>query len=277
MSETTRIVMAEEVGDKGTHDVVRAKYAAAALRVGEGGCCGGESCCGEGSKSVITSGLYEAEATMFAPSAAVQSSLGCGNPVAVAALLPGQTVLDLGSGGGLDVILSARRVGPTGKAYGLDMTDEMLDLARRNAHEAGVENVEFLKGYIERIPLPNASIDVVLSNCVVNLSSDKAAVLREAHRVLRPGGRLAISDVVVVGDLSPEVRADMEAWAGCVSGALCEEEYRTGLAEAGFTEVEVVLTRTYSAGEALGENRDYDGGSLASAFIRAVKIPTSPA
>ena len=263
--------------DAGTiHDAVREKYAAAALRAGSGGCCGaGDSCCGE-EADPITSDLYASDETAGLPDAAVSASLGCGNPTALAEIHPGETVLDLGSGAGLDVLLSARRVGREGRAYGLDMTDEMLELARSSAREAGATNVEFLKGRIEEVPLPDASVDVIVSNCVVNLSPDKDRVLREAFRVLRPGGRLAISDVVVLGELAEPVRRDMEAWAGCVAGALADGEYREKLAAAGFEGVGVEVTRTYSAEEALGERCCSAGGGagsgrLASAFIRGRK------
>jgi arsenite methyltransferase len=212
-------------------ELVKEKYGQAALRVATGGssCCGaapaGERC------DPITSNLYAANETTGLPEDAVKASLGCGNPTALAQLNPGETVLDLGSGGGIDVLLSARRVGPKGKAYGLDMTDEMLALARENQRKAGVENVEFLKGEIESIPLPDNTVDVIISNCVINLSADKDKVLREAFRVLKPGGRLAVSDVVVRGDVPPEVRRSMELWVGCIAGALCDHEYTGKLAK----------------------------------------------
>ena len=233
---------------------VRARYAAAASAVtithptsaesalpvlDQAGCCGTE-CCGAPDASQIVQNLYTVDDVAELPSAAVLASLGCGNPTALAQLSPGETVLDLGSGGGIDVLLSARRVGPTGFAYGLDMTDEMLALASRNAAESGVENVRFLKGEIEQIPLPDTSVDVIISNCVINLSTDKAKVLREAFRVLRPGGRFAVSDVVVQGELPALVRKSVELWAGCVAGALEEHTYRRLLAEAGFIDVKVV-------------------------------------
>src|ERR687886_2768654 len=199
--------------------------------------------------SVITSDLYAIDEVADLPSAAVLASLGCGNPTALAELKPGETVLDLGSGGGIDVLLSAKRVGPTGFAYGLDMTDEMLALARKNAAEQGATNVEFLKGHIEEIPLPDGAVDVVISNCVINLSADKGKVLREAYRVLKPGGRFAVSDVVTQGEVPADLRADMEAWVGCVAGALEEQEYRRLLGEAGFTNVEVEVTRVYDPKE----------------------------
>lgn len=255
-------------GRQDVHDAVREKYAAAALRAGSGGgCCDGD-CCGEADP--VTSDLYAPGETQGLPATAVSASLGCGNPTALVDLSHGETVLDLGSGGGLDVLLSSQRVGPSGRAYGLDMTDEMLELARSNAREAGAGNVEFLKGRIEEIPLPDASVDVVISNCVINLAPDKDAVLREAYRVLRPGGRFAVSDVVVLGELAEGIRRDMEAWAGCVAGALEEGEYAEKLVAAGFGDVEVQVTRTYSAEEALGTVGD-SGGRLASAFIRGRK------
>src|SRR5881398_4116853 len=214
------------MADKDLKDIVKAKYGQAALRVtsGDSGCCG--STAARGGCDPITSNLYDAGETAGLPAQAVAASLGCGNPTALAALRPGDIVLDLGSGGGIDVLLSAQRVGPTGKAYGLDMTDEMLALARANQHKAGVANVEFLKGEIERIPLPDASVDVVISNCVINLAADKRKVLAEAYRVLKPGGRFAVSDVVVRGELPVAVRRNMELWVGCVAGALAEAEYR---------------------------------------------------
>src|SRR5437899_3328425 len=221
------------------HDAVREKYGAIAAAVRssssrETGCCGTSTC---GCDDPIISSLYSAAETGTLPPEAVSASLGCGNPSALAALEPGQVVLDLGSGGGIDVLLSARRVGPTGKVYGVDMTDEMLALARENQRNAGATNVEFLKGTIERIPLPDRSVDVVISNCVINLSSDKDAVLREAFRVLRPGGRFAVSDVVVRGDVPAEIRRGMELWVGCIAGALEESEYAAKLRAAGFAEV----------------------------------------
>ena len=260
---------------------VRARYAAAASAVtithptsaesalpvlDQAGCCGTE-CCGAPDASQIVQNLYTVDDVAELPSAAVLASLGCGNPIALAQLSPGETVLDLGSGGGIDVLLSARRVGPTGFAYGLDMTDEMLALASRNAAESGVENVRFLKGEIEQIPLPDTSVDVVISNCVINLSTDKAKVLREAFRVLRPGGRFGVSDVVVQGELPALVRKSVELWAGCVAGALEEHTYRRLLAEAGFIDVEVEVTRVYEPGEAWA----VDEGRLVSAFVRATR------
>ena len=260
---------------------VRARYAAAASAVttthptsaesalpvlDQAGCCGTE-CCGAPDASQLVQNLYTVDDVAELPSAAVLASLGCGNPTALAQLSPGETVLDLGSGGGIDVLLSARRVGPTGFAYGLDMTDEMLALASRNAADSGVENVRFLKGEIEQIPLPDTSVDVVISNCVINLSTDKAKVLREAFRVLRPGGRFAVSDVVVQGELPALVRKSVELWAGCVAGALEEHTYRRLLAEAGFIDVEVEVTRVYEPGEAWA----VDEGRLVSAFVRATR------
>src|SRR5437899_84196 len=235
-------------------ETVREKYGQAALRVLEGE---KSNCCGD----PITSRLYDAGETTGLPEGAVLASLGCGNPTALAALHPGETVLDLGSGGGIDVLLSARRVGPTGKAYGLDMTDEMLALPRENQRRAGVTNVEFLKGEIENIPLPDASVDVIISNCVINLSADKRQVLREAFRVLRPGGRFAVSDVVVRGEVPAAVRSSMELWVGCVAGALEEAEYQRLLAEAGFEEIGVEPTRIYEVAE----------GRMMGAFVRARK------
>jgi SAM-dependent methyltransferase len=231
-------------------EAVRERYAARARAVNApaAGCCGadaGAAGCGGGGRDPITADLYSGAEVAALPTAAVAASLGCGNPTALAALHPGETVLDLGSGGGIDVLLSARRVGPTGFAYGLDMTDEMLALAEQNRAAAGATNVGFLKGHIEAIPLPAASVDVVISNCVINLAADKGQVLREAYRVLRPGGRFAVSDVVVQGALPAAVRADVEAWAGCVAGALEEGEYRRLLAEAGFVDVAVEVTRVH--------------------------------
>jgi SAM-dependent methyltransferase len=248
---------------------VRARYAGAALTVLDGSpaCCG-TGCCGStDSSNVVTENLYAVDELAELPSNAVLASLGCGNPSALAELTRGETVLDLGSGGGIDVLLSARRVGPTGFAYGLDMTDEMLSLAMRNAADAQVSNLRFLKGEIEQIPLPDASVDVVISNCVINLSADKAQVLREALRVLRPNGRFAVSDVVVQGHLPEDVRRDMELWAGCVAGALEESTYRDLLASAGFADIEVEVTRVYEPGAPI----ELAGGRLVSAFVRARK------
>ena len=211
------------------------------------------SCCGSGpTENVISANLYTTDELQGLPQEAVVASLGCGNPVAIADLRPGEVVLDLGSGGGIDVLLSARRVGPTGKAYGLDMTDEMLELARKNQRQAGVTNVEFLKGEMEEMPLPEGSVDVIISNCVVNLSPDKDKVLTEAFRVLKPGGRLAIADIVVRGKVPQELRRSLELWAGCVAGALEESEYRTKLAAAGFTDIEIETLREYTATDAEG-------------------------
>lgn len=229
---------------EGIRDVVRERYAAAATDAGsrDASCCANDAVITEEQRAVFGSSLYEADDRDALPEAAQLVSLGCGNPTAVAQLTEGQTVLDLGSGGGIDVLLSARRVGPTGKAYGLDMTDEMLDLARRNQQEAGVENVEFLRGEIESIPLPDDSIDVIISNCVINLSGDKPTVFREAARVLRPGGRFAVSDVVADPDMDEATRAEVKAWTGCIAGALTRDEFERYLAEAGFGEIEVEET-----------------------------------
>lgn len=275
---------------EGLTRVVREKYGEAARRVLDGspsgGCCGPvNSCCGgapaNGATDPITSNLYVAGETAELPSAAVLASLGCGNPTALAQLTPGEVVLDLGSGGGIDVLLSARRVGPTGKAYGLDMTDEMLALARKNAAEARVENVEFLKGEIEHIPLPDASVDVIISNCVVNLSGDKRQVLAEAFRVLKPGGRLAISDVVVRGSVPDELRRSMELWIGCVAGALEEQEFLRLLAETGFASASIEPTRVYQsedaraflseAGLAVDDVVKQIDGKFMAGFVRATK------
>jgi arsenite methyltransferase len=262
-------------------DVVKEKYGEAALRVKSGGssCCGAAP--GNGCGDPITSNLYDSAQAGQIPEEALLASLGCGNPTALAELKPGETVLDLGSGGGIDVLLSARRVGPGGKAYGLDMTDEMLALANANKRKAGVENVEFLKGEIEQIPLPDASVDVIISNCVINLSADKDRVLKEAFRVLKPGGRFAVSDVVTRGDMPPEVRRSVLAWVGCIAGALQENEYHAKLATAGFEQIEVEPTRIYRAGDAreflTGQGIDVDAiapqvdGKFMSAFVRAVK------
>ncbi len=260
-------------------DTVREKYGTLATHLGEGnaaGCCGGESSC-----NPITSGLYGADETGQVLGDALQASLGCGNPTALAELHEGETVLDLGSGGGIDVLLSARRVGPAGKVYGLDMTDEMLALARENQRKAGVENVEFLKGEIEDIPLPNDSVDVIISNCVINLSGDKRKVLHEAYRVLKPGGRFAVSDVVVRGEIPEEIRRNMELWAGCVAGALDVSDFEALLLEAGFSEPEFEPTRTYQVEDVRTflEDAGLDveaiapqiAGRLMAAFIRAKK------
>ena len=267
----------------GIKEIVKEKYGQAALRASTGG----SSCCGAGAKlsdccvDPITSNLYDASQAGQIPEAAVLASLGCGNPTALAKLAEGETVLDLGSGGGIDVLLSARRVGPAGKAYGLDMTDEMLALARENQRKAGIANVEFLKGEIENIPLPDNSVDVVISNCVINLSADTDKVLREAFRVLKPGGRFAVSDVVVRGDVPAEVRRSMELWVGCIAGALQDREYIDKLAAAGFSGIDIEPTRVYRIEDArqflTGEGIDAEAiapqveNKFMSAFIRAVK------
>ena len=265
-------------------NVVRERYARAAQSVAagaKGSCCASErsSCCGGGDP--ITSDLYGALEKAELPEAAVLASLGCGNPTALAELKPGETVLDLGSGGGIDVLLSAKRVGPAGKAYGLDMTDEMLALAEENRRKAGAQNVEFLKGEIEHVPLPDGSVDVIISNCVINLSADKDRVLREAFRVLKPGGRFAVSDIVTRGEIPADIRKSMLLWVGCVAGALDENEYRAKLAAAGFRNVGIEPTRIYRAEDAraLLAERGLDAGAIAaqvegrfmSAFIRATK------
>ena len=262
-------------------EAIQKKYGEAAVRAGSGdaqaGCCGSSCGCGD----PITADLYRAEETAGLPGEAVAASLGCGNPTALIELREGQTVLDLGSGGGIDVLLSARRVGVTGKVYGLDMTDEMLALARENQRKAGATNVEFLKGEIEQIPLPDNSVDVIISNCVINLSADKGRVLREAWRVLKPGGRFAVSDVVVRGDVPNAIRRSVELWVGCVAGALQESDYRDLLARAGFSDIEVEPWRVYDVRDArqfLAETGvDVEAiapivdGKFASAFIRARK------
>jgi len=262
-------------------EVVRQKYGEAALRVTTGGssCCGASSATGCGDP--ITSNLYDSNQTGQIPEEALLASLGCGNPTALAKLNPGETVLDLGSGGGIDVLLSAKRVGPTGKAYGLDMTDEMLALATENKRKSAIENVEFLKGEIEHIPLPDQSVDVVISNCVINLSADKDAVLREAFRVLKPGGRFAVSDVVTRGEILPEIRKNVLLCVGCVAGAMEENEYRTKLASAGFEQIDIEPTRVYRVEDARDflntQDVDVDAiapqvdGKFLSAFVRAVK------
>jgi arsenite methyltransferase len=264
-------------------DVVKEKYGQAALRVRSGGssCCGAGEALMDGCCDPITSNLYNAAQTGALPEEAVLASLGCGNPTALANLNPGETVLDLGSGGGIDVLLSARRVGPTGKAYGLDMTDEMLNLARENQRKAGATNVEFLKGEIEHIPLPDNSVDVVISNCVINLSADKERVLREAFRVLKPGGRFAVSDVVVRGAVPEDVRQNMLLWVGCIAGALEDDQYVAKLAKAGFDDINIEPTRVYNIEDArtflTGQGVDVDAiapqvqGKFMSAFIRATK------
>ena len=269
------------MSENSIQDAVKKKYGEAAKEVAAGntascGSGGGLSCC-----DPITSNLYGTAEKAGLPADAVAASLGCGNPTALARLQPGEIVLDLGSGGGIDVLLSAKRVGPAGKAYGLDMTDAMLELARENQKKAGAENVEFLKGTIENIPLPDNSVDVIISNCVVNLSGDKDQVLREAFRVLKPAGRLAISDVVVRGEVPADVRKSMELWVGCIAGALEEQEYKTKLAAAGFGGIDMEVTRVYKAGDAeeFLSAAGFDGSKVApmvsdkfiSAFIRAVK------
>jgi SAM-dependent methyltransferase len=263
-------------------EVVKEKYGQAALRVKSGG----SSCCGATAASAlgcdpITSNLYDSSQAGQVPEEALLASLGCGNPTALAKLNPGEVVLDLGSGGGVDVLLSARRVGPTGKAYGLDMTDEMLALANENKSKAGAENVEFLKGEIEHIPLPDNSVDVIISNCVINLSADKDRVLREAFRVLRPGGRFAVSDVVTRGEIKPEIRQSVLLWVGCVAGALGDDEYRNKLSAAGFEQIDIEPTRVYRVEDAReflsAAGVDVDSiapqvdGKFMSAFVRAVK------
>ncbi len=264
-------------------EVVREKYGQAALRVVEGvkgGCCGGapaDAHCAD----PITSNLYDASQIDQLPETAVLASLGCGNPTALADLHAGETVLDLGSGGGIDVLLSARRVGPEGKAYGLDMTDEMLALAEENKRKAGIANVEFLKGEIENIPLPDGSVDVIISNCVINLSANKDRVLAEAFRVLKPGGRIAVSDVVTRGEMAPEIRKSVLLWVGCVAGALEENEYQGKLARAGFENITLEPTRIYRVADAMSFLKDQGidaeaiapqvDGKFMSAFIRATK------
>ena len=263
-------------------EVVKEKYAQAAVRAASGK----SSCCGTSPASIdgcdpITSNLYGDNETSAIPEEALRASLGCGNPTALAKLQPGETVLDLGSGGGIDVLLSAKRVGPTGKVYGLDMTEEMLALAEQNKLKSGLKNVEFLKGEIENIPLPNDTVDVIVSNCVINLSGDKDRVLREAFRVLKPGGRFAISDVVVRGEVPREIRKSMELWVGCVAGALSETEYREKLAAAGFESVDIEATRVYDVNDAreflCSSGIEADGiaaqmqDKFTSAFVRAVK------
>lgn len=291
MSTTNDAPVTEQI-----RETVRGKYAERARRVieAERSCCG-PSCCQSDAIDPVTSNLYAAGEVAELPADAVAASLGCGNPTALAELKPGEIVLDLGSGGGIDVLLSARRVGPTGFAYGVDMTDEMLALADKNKAASGLENVAFLKGTIEAVPLPEASVDVIISNCVVNLSGDKPAVIREAFRVLKPGGRFAVSDVVAQGELPADLRADMQAWVGCVAGALEQEEFRGSLAGAGFTGIDFEVTRVYDPRElaasltefapdmesCCGPTTNWDesayaryeatGGQLVSAFVRAIK------
>lgn len=273
--------------DSALKSSVKEKYGQAALRVSEGAtsvsCCGSSACCGATTEAwdPITSDLYDEKQKAGIPVEAVLASLGCGNPTALAALNEGDIVLDLGSGGGIDVLLSAKRVGPTGKAYGLDMTDEMLALANENKRRAGAENVEFLKGEIEQIPLPDASVDVIISNCVINLSGDKRKVLKEAFRVLKPGGRFAVSDVVVRGDVPAAVKSNMELWIGCVAGALEEREFLELLGEVGFKKASIEPTRVYQAEDAAaflnGSGLESDefasqiDGRFMSAFVRATK------
>jgi SAM-dependent methyltransferase len=272
-------------GDKlEIREQVRQHYKESALRVtaGDAGGCCGSGCC-TGVDDPISVNLYTAQEASEIPQEALLASLGCGNPTALARLNPGETVLDLGSGGGIDVLLSAKRVGPTGFAYGLDMTDEMLALAEANRKKAGVENVKFLKGYLEDIPLPDNAVDVIISNCVINLAADKRVVLKEAFRVLKPGGRFAVSDVVTQGDAPEAILRSMEAWTGCIAGALRDTEYKSILAEVGFTDADIEVTRQYSTpdliasgdcclpdGLALEDVRDTDG-LFVSAFIRATK------
>ena len=268
------------MADETLKQIVKEKYGRAAQRVTSGGACCG-STPGRSECDPITTNLYAAGETAGLPAEAVVASLGCGNPTALADLRPGETVLDLGSGGGIDVLLSAKRVGPTGKAYGLDMTDEMLALARDNQRTSGVGNVEFLRGEIENVPLPDGSVDVIISNCVINLSADKDRVFAEAFRVLRPGGRLAVSDVVVRGEMPSAIRKSVELWIGCVAGALGEREYREKLAKAGFEAIDVEPTRIYRAEDAreflAGAGLDTDAiapevdGKFMSAFVRAQK------
>lgn len=273
-----------DIASTNVKDVVKEKYGEAALRVTNK--TGASSCCGSAPSSglscdPITANLYDASQAQQIPEDAMLASLGCGNPTALAKLSPGETVLDLGSGGGIDVLLSARRVSPGGKAYGLDMTDEMLALANENKRKAGATNVEFLKGEIENIPLPNNSVDVIISNCVINLSSDKNRVLREAFRVLKPGGRFAVSDVVTRGEMAPEIRKSVLAWVGCVAGALDEDDYRSKLSAAGFENIEVEPTRIYRIEDAReflsASGIDVDAiapqvdEKFMSAFVRAVK------
>lgn len=262
-------------------EAVKEKYGQAALAVNKGG----SSCCGAspstGCADPLTRDLYDQSQTGQLPQEALLASLGCGNPTALAELTPGEVVLDLGSGGGIDVLLSAKRVGPTGKAYGLDMTDEMLALANQNQKRAGIQNVEFLRGEIEHIPLPNNSVDVIISNCVINLSADKDAVLREAFRVLKPGGRLAVSDIVTRGEIPVQIRSDILLWAGCMAGALDEEDYKAKLTAAGFTQVGIEATRIYRAADAKDALKEAGidaeaiapavDGKFVAAFIRGVK------
>lgn len=267
--------------DPNIREAVREKYGQAALRVGSGSSCCGAAPAGQTTCDPITSNLYDISETQQIPEKALQASLGCGNPAALAKLNPGEVVLDLGSGGGIDVLLSANRVGPAGKAYGLDMTDEMLALANENKRKAGAENVEFLKGEIEHIPLPDNSVDVIISNCVINLSADKNRVLREAFRVLKQGGRFAVSDVVTRGEIASQIRQCVLLWVGCIAGALDEDEYRDKLASAGFEQIDIEPTRVYRVEDAreflVEKGLDVDAlaeqvdGKFMSAFVRAVK------
>jgi arsenite methyltransferase len=265
---------------------VRQRYSATAKQVisGEAGCCGsGSDCCSGSSSDPITANLYSEEEAALVPTEAYLASLGCGNPTALARLNPGETVLDLGSGGGIDVLLSAKRVGPTGFAYGLDMTDEMLELAEKNRTQAGVDNVKFLKGYIEQVPLPDNTVDVIISNCVINLAADKRPVLKEAFRVLKPGGRFAVSDVIRLGDAPDKILRSMESWTGCIAGALHRDVYEQLLKESGFTDIGFEITRSYSTGEVTSdegcctpqnlndEEMKMADGLFSSAFIRATK------
>ncbi|HEX4886114.1 MAG TPA: arsenite methyltransferase [Casimicrobiaceae bacterium] len=284
--------MSESNGQGALKALVRDKYGAAARRVasGGGGCCATAPANADASAAVagrccdpITSNLYGAGEAGEVPGTALAASLGCGNPTALAELRPGEVVLDLGSGGGIDVLLSARRVGPSGRAYGLDMTDEMLALAEANKRASGLANVEFLKGDIESIPLPDASVDVVISNCVINLSGDKDRVLHEAFRVLKPGGRFAVADVVVRGDVPAAVRRNLELWAGCVAGALSDTQYQEKLARAGFTDIALEVTRVYGADDveafrAAAPDADAEAiaGKFVSAFVRATKPASRP-
>ncbi len=288
---TTPTTSAQTSGDAAITERVRKRYAQAANRVlqaGEGGCCSTSTlatgCCSTSASecSAVTTNLYTAEEVASLPEEAVLASLGCGNPTALIDLREGETVLDLGSGGGIDVLLSARRVGPSGFAYGVDMTDEMLALAQENKAKAGVSNVAFLKGRIEDIPLPSESVDVVISNCVINLAADKSQVLREAFRVLKPGGRFAVSDVVADGAVPADFRRNMEAWVGCLAGALEVDAYQQMLAEVGFEDISVEITRRYTVAEAgldpntLPAGWETGDGKLASAFVRATKPVTAP-
>lgn len=288
-AENRLLQVRDEKAMSNIKDIVQEKYGETARRVvaddKSASCCGPSTCCGP-EADPISSGLYDEAEKNGLPEKAVLASLGCGNPTALAELKPGEVVLDLGSGGGIDVLLSAKRVGPAGRAYGLDMTDDMLALARENQRKAGVENVEFLKGEIENIPLPDNSVDVIISNCVINLSTDKDKVLREAIRVLKPGGRFAVSDVVVRGEVPAEVRRSMELWVGCIAGALEERDYVKKLAAAGFDGIAIEPTRVYSIEDArrflAGEGLDVDAiaplveGKFMSAFVRATKSATRP-